>query len=209
MPEIIGPLVEFSLGLISSAGYPGIAAVMALENIFPPIPSEAVMPFAGFLVAQGQFSLLPTIGAGVLGTVLGAVALYAIGAVLSGDRFRQLIGRYGKYILVSEKDLARAEEFFARRGEWAVLIARVIPIIRSIISVPAGFVKMGMGKFLVLTTLGTAAWTTLLTYAGIVLGDNWAQVEPAIKQYEHLVLGALLILGVLYLYHKLRPRPLE
>jgi len=204
---ILAPLTDFSLNLISNAGYPGIVAAMALENVFPPIPSEMVMPFAGFLVTQGKFQTPSAIAAGVLGSVLGALILYAVGASLSGEKFRQLLAKYGKFILVSTKDLDSAEQFFARRGDGAVLLARVIPIIRSLISVPAGFAKMGMGKFLVLTALGTTVWTTLLTYAGIILGENWEQVAPAIKQYEHLVLGIILALGIFYLYHKLRQRP--
>jgi len=200
--ELLTPLINFTLKLISGAGYPGIVAAMALENIFPPIPSEVVMPFAGFLITQGRFSIIPAIASGVAGSVLGAIALYGLGATLRGKRFRSLIENYGKYAMVSTDDLDAAERFFNRYGDWAVLIARVVPLVRSIISVPAGFTKMGGTKFIGLTILGTAVWTTALTYSGIILGENWNRVGPILKRYEDAVLIILIILGTYYLFRK-------
>lgn len=206
MTKLLAPLVKFSLDLISSAGYPGIVAVMALENVFPPIPSEVVMPFAGFLVFQGRFTAVLAVVAGVLGSVIGALILYGIGAAFRHDGVQKFLEKYGKYIFVSPEDLNAAENYFSRYGEWAVLIARVIPIVRSIISIPAGFVKMGMVRFLALTVLGTTIWTTLLTYSGIILGENWEKVGPVLQKYENLVLGVLVVLAVFYIYHKLRKK---
>lgn len=207
MTVILAPLIKFSLNLISSAGYPGIVVVTALENVFPPIPSEVVMPFSGFLVSRGRFTAMGAISAGVLGSVVGAIILYALGAALHHDRLQDFVGKYGKYIFVSTKDLDLAEKYFARYGEWAVLIARIIPVVRSIISVPAGFVRMGMGKFLALTILGTTVWTTLLTYSGIVLGENWQRAGPVLQKYENVVLVTLVALAIFYIYRKLRKNP--
>lgn len=206
MIELLDSLIKFSLDLIASAGYPGIVAIIALENIFPPIPSEVVMPFAGFLVTQGRFAIVPTIAAGVAGSVLGAVILYAIGSVLRGDRLRRFLDHYGKFIFVSTDDLDHAEQYFVRYGDWAVLIARVIPIVRSLISVPAGFVKMKLLRFVILTTLGTLIWTTVLTLAGVILGANWGLIGPVLKKYEHVILFLIVGAGVVFLYHKIKNR---
>ena len=206
MTELLVPLVKFSLNLISSVGYPGIVVVMALENIFPPIPSEVVMPFSGFLITQGRFTTVYAIAAGVLGSVVGALILYGFGACFRGERLRSFLEKYGKYAFVSTEDLDTAEHYFNRYGDWAVLIARVIPIIRSIISVPAGFVKMGIAKFLSLTILGTAIWTTLLTYSGIILGENWGEIGPILQKYENVVLGIIIAAVIFYIYRKLRSK---
>lgn len=204
--ELLAPVIDFSLNLISTAGYPGIVAVTILENVFPPIPSEIVMPFAGFLVTQGRLALIPSIASGVLGSVLGALILYAIGAIFRGPRLRKFIDRYGRYALISNGDLDLAENYFQRYGFWSIIIARVIPVVRSIISIPAGFVRFGLIKFVILTTLGTLAWTTLLTYSGLLLGANWRYVGPFLKKYEDAVLVLIGGLILYFLYRRLRPK---
>lgn len=204
--KLLAPLVKLSLDLISSAGYPGVVAVMALENIFPPIPSEVVMPFSGFLVSQGRFSAPHAILAGVLGSVVGALVLYGVGAAFRHNRVQKFLEKYGKYLFVSPEDLNAAEKYFSRYGEWAVLIARVIPLVRSIISIPAGFVRMRMGKFLALTVLGTTVWTTLLTYSGIILGENWETIGPILQKYENLVLFLIVAAILFYIYRKLHAK---
>ncbi len=199
-------LVTFAIDAVSTLGYPGIISIMALENIFPPIPSEAVMPLAGFLVTTGRFTLLPTIICGVIGSIIGAIILYYFGVIFSGDKIRTFLDNYGKYFMTSTEDLDAAEKWFTNYGYWAVLIARVIPIVRSIISIPAGFTKMPMGKFLALTTLGTAAWTAFLTVLGVILGENWNKVGPTLQKFDYLVL-VIIVLGIsYYIISKLRAK---
>lgn len=182
--------------IMETLGYPGIALVMLVENLFPPIPSELVMPLAGFMVAQGTFNFPAAIAAGTLGSVLGAIALYYIGLLAGEPLVRPFFRRYGKWFLLSEDDLDKSLSVFAKHGDVMVFTGRVIPLIRSLISLPAGMNRMPLGRFVLLTTLGSAIWTTLLTVAGYILGQNWAAVVEFISQYQKLVL-ALLALGVI------------
>lgn len=183
--------------IMTALGYPGIALIMLVENLFPPIPSELVMPLAGFLVAQGQFSFPGAILAGTTGSVLGAVALYYIGRLAGEPLVRPFIRSYGKWFLLSEADLDKSLDVFTRHGDIMVFTGRVIPLIRSLISLPAGMNRMPLGRFLLLTTLGSALWTTLLTVAGYILGANWGLVVEFISDYQKIVL-ALIGLGVIY-----------
>ena len=181
--------------IILALGYPGIALVMLVENLFPPIPSEFVMPFAGFLAAQGRLSFFWSVVAGTVGSVLGAVALYYVGLWAGEPVVRTFIRRYGRYWLLSEADLDRTIGFFEHRGELVVFFARVIPIFRSLISLPAGMSRMPMGKFLLFTTLGSLIWTSLLTGAGMALGANWDAILGVVKKYEYVII-ALVVLAV-------------
>ncbi len=183
--------------IMERLGYPGIALIMLVENLFPPIPSELVMPLAGFLIASGSFSFVGAITAGTLGSVLGAICLYYIG-MFAGERLvRPFIRNYGRWFLLDEGDLDKTLDVFSRHGDVMVLTGRVIPIIRSLISLPAGMNRMPFLRFLVLTTLGSAVWTALLTVAGYILGANWELVVEFISQYQKLVLAAIVI-GVIY-----------
>jgi membrane protein DedA with SNARE-associated domain len=182
--------------IMTTLGYPGIALIMLVENLFPPIPSELVMPLAGFLVASGTFSFPGAIAAGTIGSVLGAVVLYYIGMLAGESLVRPFFRNYGKWFLLSEADLDRSLATFTKHGDIMVLVGRVIPLIRSLISLPAGMNRMPLPRFLLLTTLGSLAWTTLLTVAGYILGANWERVLDFISQYQRLVLGAI-ALGVI------------
>lgn len=199
-------LVTFAINAVSTLGYPGIIAVMALENVFPPIPSEAVMPLAGFLVTTGRFQLIPAIVCGVIGSIIGAIVLYYFGVIFSGDKIRDFLDKYGKYFMTSTEDLDAADKWFSNYGHWAVLIARVIPIVRSIISIPAGFTHMPMGKFLTLTVLGTTVWTAFLTTLGVILGENWNKVGPTLQKFDYLILIIIAAAVGYYIFHKLRKR---
>jgi membrane protein DedA with SNARE-associated domain len=183
--------------IMTTLGYPGIALIMLAENLFPPIPSELVMPLAGFLIAGGTFNFAGAITAGTLGSVLGAVCLYYIGMLAGESLVRPFIRNYGRWILLSEEDLDKTLEVFKRHGDVMVFTGRVIPIIRSLISLPAGMNRMPFLRFLLLTTLGSAIWTTLLTVAGYILGANWEAVVGFISQYQKLVL-AVIVIGVIY-----------
>jgi membrane protein DedA with SNARE-associated domain len=202
MVEFLGDLTNFVVNLASSAGYPGIVLAMALENLFPPIPSEAVMPLAGYLVTTGRFGLFSTIFSGVLGTVLGAVVLYFIGVLVGNLGVRKFLDRYGRFLMTTSKDLDSAEKWFTKRGEKSVFLCRMVPIVRSIISIPAGFVRMPLKKFVFLTVLGTTVWTSLLTFAGVVLGENWERVGSILKKFDVLVVVVAVVLVGYYFFRK-------
>ena len=179
-------------------GYPGIVFLMFIENLFPPIPSEVVMPFAGFLVDKGEMSFLGVMLAGTLGAVLGAVAIYYIGLRLGEERLRSWVDSNGKYLLLSEDELDSSLDTFNNHGKKMVFLGRLIPTLRSLISVPAGVQKMNIPVFLLLTVVGTILWNLALTGAGVVLGRNWERVLTWIDAYSYVIYA---ILGVLLLYY--------
>lgn len=179
-------------------GYPGIVLLMFIENLFPPIPSEVVMPFAGFLVDKGEMSFLGVMLAGTLGAVLGAVAIYYIGLRLDEERLRSWVDSNGKYLLLSEDELDSSLDTFNNHGKKMVFLGRLIPTLRSLISVPAGVQKMNIPVFLLLTVVGTILWNLALTGAGVVLGRNWERVLTWIDAYSYVIYA---ILGGLLLYY--------
>ncbi|MCA9392144.1 DedA family protein [candidate division WWE3 bacterium] len=203
---IIEKVSEIGLSLIQSVGYPGIFLVSFLENVFTPIPSEAIIPFAGILVSQGQFNLVLVVLAATIGSIVGAYVFYGLGYWMGSERFRAFIIKWGKYIFVSESDVDRAEEWFEKYEDWAVLICRVIPLVRSFISIPAGYVKMPLLKFTVLTGIGTAVWSTFLVYLGIIYGDNYETITPLFRKGDIVVAGILAVVVVVFLYKKLKSR---
>ena len=206
MAQIIDQLRMIIEQIILAMGLPGITIVMFAENLFPPIPSELVMPFAGFVVGQGKASFLPVWAAGTFGAVLGAVVLYYIGRWADEPIVRRFVRRFGKWFLLSEADLDRVLQAFARHGEAIVFFGRLIPIVRSLISLPAGMQRMPMGKFLLFTTLGAAIWTAVLTAAGVILGANWDQVLDIVRRYEQLTLAVLVILVIAFFVIRISQR---
>jgi len=170
--------------LIDAFGALGVALLMALENLFPPIPSELILPFAGFLVSRGELGFLSALVASTAGSVAGALILYALGR-WGG---RNLILRYGRFLRVKEADLDRAESWFDRYDEWVVLFGRMIPGVRSIVSIPAGMLGTPFVRFVLLTTAGSAAWNALLLGTGWYLGDNWQQIAGIVSSVSNVVL---------------------
>lgn len=191
MSEILDQIRLWMEYLITTLGYSGLALVMFIENVFPPIPSEMIMPFAGFMVNQRQFTFAGILLAGTVGSVLGSLALYYVGMWVGEGPIRVFLRHYGRWFLVSEQDLDRAMSFFDRYGGAMILFGRLIPGVRSLISLPAGMQRMSLIRFLSYTTLGSAVWTGLLGYAGIVLNDNWESILLVIDQYEFLLLAAM------------------
>ncbi|MCW1969626.1 MAG: DedA family protein [Anaerolineae bacterium] len=189
--EWVAQIIE---SIILSLGYPGIALVMLAENLFPPIPSELVMPFAGFLVAQGKMDFTAVMLSGTIGAVLGAIALYYIGVWADETIIRRFVRRWGRWFTISEKELDIVLTFFMRRGEAVVFFGRLIPIIRSLISIPAGMQRMNFPRFLLFTSIGTSIWNLALTVAGTVLGANWSRVLNFLGTYQNVTL-AVLVLG--------------
>jgi len=187
-------MLDWIANTVNSLGYVGIALLMLLENIFPPIPSELIMPLAGFVVTQEELKFGYVVLAGVLGSVLGALPWYYLGKFWGLKRIERLADRYGKWLTVSSQDIRNAKQWFDRKGKQAACISRVVPGVRTYISVPAGISKMPLFPFLLYSTLGTAVWITLLTYAGYVLGDNYSLVKQFLKPIATAV-AILLFLG--------------
>ncbi len=194
--ELVATWIE---ELISSIGYPGIVIVMAIENIFPPIPSELVLPFAGSLSAKGEMNLWAAVAAGTIGAVIGAIVLYAVGYFAREAGVRNLVARFGKYLFISERDLDRAADWFERYGEIIIFFGRLIPLIRSIISIPAGYTRMNPVRFLIYTTLGTTLWNLILTYAGRLLGENWEDILAFTDTYQYATLAIIVLAVVVFL----------
>lgn len=198
-------MAEWITQIMTSLGYVGIGLLMFLENLFPPIPSELIMPLAGFTVAQGQMAFVPAVTAGVVGTVLGALPWYYIGVYLGENRLKRWIDRYGKWLGISSEEIDKAQRWFYRHGTKAVFFGRLVPGIRTLISLPAGFSRMRFGTFLIYSTLGTVAWTLLLTGAGYLLGDNYEVVEQYLGPVSKIVLGLLLV-GIIFWWFQQRPQ---
>jgi membrane protein DedA with SNARE-associated domain len=170
--------------LIEAFGALGVALLMTLENLFPPIPSEFILPFAGFLVGRGELGFLPALVASTAGSLSGALILYALGR-WGG---RNLILRYGRFLRVKEADLDRAEGWFDKYDQWVILFGRMVPGVRSVVSIPAGMLRTPFLQFVLLTTAGSAAWNALLLGAGWYLGENWQQIQGIVGSVSNFVL---------------------
>ncbi len=195
-------MTEWIVSLMNALGYGGIALLMFLENLFPPIPSELIMPLAGFTVAQGKMELIPAIAAGVIGTVLGAFPWYYLGRVLDEPRLEKLANQYGKWITVSATDVKKANHWFTRHGAKAVFFCRLVPGIRTLISLPAGINNMPLIPFIIYSTLGTLVWTSFLTFAGYKLGANYELIEEYIGPISKIALLSLALLFIIWLVRK-------
>jgi membrane protein DedA with SNARE-associated domain len=184
---------------MNSLGYLGIGLLMFLENLFPPIPSELIMPLAGYTATfpNTQIQVIPAIAAGVIGTILGAIPWYYAGLLLGQQRLQLLASRYGKWIGISGDDIEKSTNWFQKHGAKAVLFGRLVPGIRTLISIPAGISKMPLVPFFIYSTIGTIVWVTLLTYAGYFLGKNYKLVEDYIDVITKVVVfGVLLAIAV-------------
>ncbi|KKR03586.1 MAG: hypothetical protein UT31_C0015G0012 [Parcubacteria group bacterium GW2011_GWF2_39_13b] len=191
--EIVGWLASLIISIISSTGYFGVFFLMVLESACIPIPSEITMPFAGFLVWQGQFNLWQLIFWGALGNLAGSIIAYAIG-YYGG---RPLIEKYGKYIFVSKRDLETADKWFLKYGQSAAFFSRLLPVIRTFISLPAGIAKMNFKKFCLYTFLGSLLWSYFLAYAGLIMGENWSSLRIYFEKFDFVII-AIAIIGVIW-----------
>ncbi len=191
-----GPVRDLVTSVYEAVGYVGVALWVAIESVIVPIPSELVLPFAGFLVGEGR-SLEPLTGqpwnlwlvtaAGTIGAVVGALVAYAVG-YFGG---RPIIERWGRYLRITPEDLDRTDEFFARHGTKAAFFGRLIPVVRSLVSFAAGIARMPLGPFVVFTALGSLPFTFVLVFAGLQLGANWESIGEVLKRFEYVVLGAV------------------
>jgi membrane protein DedA with SNARE-associated domain len=180
---------------VLALGYPGIVLLMAIESSILPLPSELVMPPAGYLAAKGQMNAWIAIAAGTLGSVIGALANYAL-AVFVGE---PVLRRYGKYVLMSEHKLDKTEAYFRRHGEISTFVGRLLPVIRHLISIPAGISRMALARFVSFTALGAGIWCAILTYLGWLIGRHGEEVSAAIGPYVHRVLLTYILPGVVLL----------
>lgn len=195
-------LESFVTNLYTTFGYAGILIAMAIESACIPLPSEIIMPLAGFMVAQHKqgFSLLGVSVVGALGCLVGSIIAYAVGA--TGGR--ELLLRYGRYILISRRDAERADEYFAKRGDITIFFSRLLPVVRTFISLPAGIARMNFLHFAVLSFLGSLPWCFALALAGQKLGENWHNVGGFLRKYEIVVALGLIVLLFLFLRHHFR-----
>lgn len=188
MSNPLEALAVWVTDLVESLGYLGVGLIIALENLVPPIPSELVLPLAGFLAGRGRFSLPLVIVAATVGSVSGALVLYALGRWVGETHLRQFIKRFGRWILVEESDLDRAVDWFHRHGRAGVFFGRLVPLARSFVSVPAGVACMPIWQFVVYTAAGSAVWNTILIGAGWLLGDRWTLVRDYAQYLGYAVL---------------------
>lgn len=196
-------MIEWVTGVVGSAGLPGVFALMFLENLFPPIPSELIMPLAGFVAAEGKMSLVLAIVSGTAGSVVGNGVWYEVARRIGSTRIRRLVGRYGRWLAVSTEDLDKAEDKLRRHGPVALFFGRLLPAVRTLISIPAGLAGIRRPVFYLWTLVGSALWVTVLTVAGYLLRDQYKKVEGAIEPLSYVVLAGLV--GA-YLWHVLRAR---
>jgi membrane protein DedA with SNARE-associated domain len=190
---LITELSQFIVSMISTFGYTGIFVTMAIESACIPLPSEIIMPFAGYLVSSGQFTMLGVTLAGAIGNVAGSIAAYYAG-VWGG---RPFVERYGPYMLVSPTDMATADSWFAKYGEAAVFFGRMLPVVRTFISLPAGIAGMNIYRFILFTFLGALPWCYLLAYIGLKMGEKWEHLRDYFHQFD-VVIGLSLAFGLGY-----------
>ncbi len=201
MEAILKPIAHWVMMQIEAMGYVGVAALMAIESACIPLPSEIIMPFSGYLVSTGKLNLHGVSLAGAFGCAVGSAVAYLAG-MLGG---RPFVEKYGRYVLIRARDIDKADRWFTRHGEATVFISRLLPVIRTFISFPAGVARMNFLRFIVYSFVGSVPWCYFLAYVGKVLGDNW----QSIRTYFHgadVIIGIVLLVGfALWLYHHLQP----
>lgn len=192
--EIISNLTNFIIQTISNSGYAGIFFLMVAESALIPIPSEVIMPFSGYLVSTGKFNVVAVIMAGSIGNLIGSLIAYFVGAYLG----REFVLRYGKYVLLKKSHLEIAESYFKKYGNMATFISRLLPAIRTYVSLPAGVAKMNLKKFTAYTFVGSIIWNSALTYIGITLGEEWNSIRKYSAYFDAIVIIAVIVAIILY-----------
>ncbi len=209
--SIVTVVYNFCQNLIGGMGYFGLSLVMFLENVFPPIPSEIFLPFAGTLTIStptqpAKFTMFWAIFWGTVGTFLGAWIWYWVGYIIGEERIRRLLRKIGKYIMITENDLDTSKKWFSKYGELCVFFGRMIPIIRTLISVPAGLAKMSWWKFSIFTLAGTVIWNTFLTLAGRLVGANYLVIATYMDKYQNIIIFLLVLAIALFYWSRIRSK---
>lgn len=194
-------ITGWAADVMSSLAGPGVAVIVALENLFPPIPSEVVLPLAGFLAGQGRLNVVAVITWATVGSVFGALILYGLGAVIGRDRLRRVADRLP---LVAVSDIDRADQWFARHGGQAVFVGRMVPIVRSFISIPAGVDRMPLPKFIAYTTAGSGLWNTLFVLLGYTLGSQWQQVGRYSSYLNNAMIALIVLAAITVVVRRIR-----
>ena len=191
---------ELMISLMSKYGYLAVFSLVAIENIFPPIPSEVILLGGGFLTTTIGLNVILMIIAATLGSLVGAIVLYYIGKIFNKERLKKIIsGKIGKVLRLKEKDIEKADEWFDNKGNKTVFFCRFIPIVRSLISIPAGMSEMPIVKFLIYTTVGSLIWNSVLIIIGNRVGDNWEEILGIFDKYSHIVAIILIIIFILFI----------
>ena len=190
--------------IISVFGYPGVIITMAIESALIPLPSEIIMPFSGYLVSTGKFDLNLVALSGAVGNVIGSLAAYAIGYWGHEKLVRRFIRKFGKWFLISEKELDETEKLLHRFRDLVVLGSRIVPGIRTVISLPCGFAKLPLGRFVVLTFIGSLIWSYFLAWIGFTLGQNWRTIGPYFHKADTVVIILIIVVVLFYIYHKVK-----
>ena len=202
-PDELTGLAGWVVDVVERLGPLGVGALIALENVIPPIPSEIILPFAGFTASQGDLNVVAAWLAATIGSVVGALVLYGVGALLGRERL-ELLSTQRWFILFSASDLARGEVFFARHGNKIVLLGRFIPLVRSIVSVPAGIERMPLTRFVTMTAIGSSIWNALFIGLGYAAGDSWDQIEQYVQPFSYLALLLLAAAAVWLVVRRFR-----
>lgn len=200
MEQIFAFLASFVIQTIETTGYAGIAFLMALESANIPIPSEIIMPFAGYLVFEEKFNFFLVVLWGAIGNLLGSLVSYYLG-FFGGRAFLE---RFGKFFFLTTHDLDVANSWFKKYGTMIIFASRVIPVVRTFISFPAGIAKMNIWKFTIYTFAGSFIWSVILTYAGVIAGANWRILENYFRKFDWLIAGILLVLGIWWIWRHVK-----
>ena len=199
-------LDERVIDIIERFGYSGIALLIALETVFPPLPSEIILPLGGFTASRGDLTLWGVILAATFGSVVGALVLYAVGYWFGRERLYALVDRYGRYALLKQSDIDKANDWFERYSGKAVMIGRLVPVVRSLVSIPAGLTRMPLPLFVLYTAVGSAVWNSVLIGSGYALGSRWEEVEQYVGYLQYaVILGAVAVVGW-FVWSRLRAR---
>ena len=197
---------DLIIEIMNNFGYIGVFLLIAIENVFPPIPSEVILLFGGFMTTFTNMNIIGVIIASTLGSLLGAIILYYIGKILNKERLKKIItSKPGKLLRLTPEDIDKADKWFDTKGNKTVFFCRFIPVIRSLISIPAGMSEMPMKKFLIYTTVGSLIWNSALTIAGSIVGENWTDILAIMDQYSHIIviiLAILFIIAIIVFYSK-------
>lgn len=201
---MITAIKEVLTGIISRFGYVGILGIMTIDACFVPLQSEISLPLAGFLASEGDINAFSVVFIGAFGNTFGAFIMYLLGSRLAEKKIIELIEKYGKFLLLKKEDYTKVKELFSRKGAWFVLLGRLLPGVRSVMSLPAGVLKIPLGGFLTFTFIGSGIWSAILVFLGYKLGENWIEVESHISKFENYVIAGGVILISLYIWRKLR-----